>query len=763
MNGVKRRFFGAVLAWWLCAAVAVCARADGVTLRIEPEHVGLVGVVRPGDWTPLLLTLGNPSASPRRVRCEWVVPDGDGDLVVAQRVVTLTPHRDAQAWLYTVPPFSTDTKSVWRVRVIDEDQGQELAAESVGPMHLLDTHTRAIGITGARSLGLEFHESNVVRHEGSRLVRGIEPGRLPDRWYGLSSLQALIWTADGGDPGSAGISIQTHRAIRQWVQRGGHLIVVPGVVGDDWSRSPLSDLLAPIKLAKAEAGVAPRWLVNRVGGENWLGSPVQREKLMIYMRAVEPIDGAEGRVSILLRDGGGRPIVAAWPFGLGRVTCIGVDLTEPSVVRAGMPNGGGLWSAVFGWRGPAYAKSYLEEETRQRRMSGAQFRRHVELDRFVAHLIAMRDTATPALLAAIVVFGAYWLAAGPVGFGFLKKRGRVKNSWAVFLAVVVVFSLISWGGAWVVRPGRTTVSHFTVLDGDGDSGLVRVRSWLSLFVPKHGQVEVAVGGGDDRDKVNTLASPGLDRSGGGEFLDQRLYSIDAGKSNRAVVAMRATAKQFEINYLGRRGEGGSSSDAWSMPRGRLRVVDSWPRGTLTHGLPGGLRNVLIVYCPGDGRVPRVWRRREAWEPGQVMTVAPPEQYDLLVGPVRYDDKGNRDWNREGYLGRLIAYRTGQSWGDEESDQTVVAQSEIVGAVEMLGFYDSLPPPDYRNTDPMARAVNYDRTLARDLDVTARTQLRGLLIMGHLERAALPAPVTVDGMEVDSSGWTVVRWFGTFDE
>jgi len=748
----------------LCVIVCLLAhglafgQTDQVIVRIDPGGVGLGGVVRPGAWTPMQVTLDNQSAQARSVRCEWILADADGDRVYAQRRFSLSPQRVGRGWLYAMPTIHTNTRSLWRLKVIDEKINKVVATEQFRPADLLDSHTGVVGITGSRELGLRPYTPDATQHEKYRLILGIDPANLPDRWYGLSMMQALIWTPQGGDPASGSISPDTHRALRQWIRRGGHLVVVLPAVGDEWFHSPLRSLLEPVKVGRAVQAKPP----------SWLGRNYKNQESVINLRAIRPADGYANRVSLLLRDEQGRPIVAGWAQGFGRVTVVGVDLSAPSLARMGLPNGRWLWSSVFGWQSPAFPKDYIDQEVQQQRMTQSTYRRHVALDQFISGRIVMRQEATSALLAAMGLFVVYWLIAGPISFAGLKKRGLERHSWGVFVVIVGVVSMVAWGGAWFMKPGRTAVAHFTVLDVDGASGLVRGRSWLSLVVPKHGKVGVAIGSNEDIKRGNTLSSPGLDPSGDeAAFLDQQSYTVDATAPDRAEVPIRATAKQFELDYWGRLDElTNASVRAEQLPGGRLHLQDGWPVGTVVHQFEGSLENVLIVYCPGNGQVARVWRLRDPWPPGVPLQLERPKSVEMLVDPAtpRYNFKGQRLWKKEGYLGQLISFKTGQSWGADDDKATTVADNEIVQAVEMLSFYDLLPPPDYmRGIEVLKRATNYDRALGRSLDISALTVLKCVIVIGHLEQGPLPIPFMVDDKVVDSEGWTVVRWIGGFED
>ena len=132
----------------------------------------------------------------------------------------------------------------------------------------------------------------------------------------------------------------------------------------------------------------------------------------------------------------------------------------------------------------------------------------------------------------------------------LPPRTSTALVWA-FVAVVLVFSAVSWAGAWLMAPKRAAVSHFTILSAQADSPTVHAHSWLSLYIPKFAKQKVEVDP-DHPTVKHTLASPGLvtglNESG---FLDPQTYEIDTAIPRSADIPFRSTAKQLEVDYLGR--------------------------------------------------------------------------------------------------------------------------------------------------------------------------------------------------------------------
>ncbi|MEE9212690.1 MAG: hypothetical protein V3U29_08560 [Phycisphaeraceae bacterium] len=756
---------GLVVSWAI--AEPVHAQADRVVLTIDPDRVGLGGLIRPGTWTPIRLTLANQSSRPRQVRCQWVLADIDGDLVVAERVVPLTPQTTQAVWLYAVPDVNVSDRAVWHVQVIDEETGNAVAAQRVAVANLLQQRVGVIGVTSAAGLGLDAFSEQWTQHERYRFLRGLDPQQLPDRWHGLSMLDALIWTPDapsGADPGK--LSHETQQAIRQWVRRGGHLIVSMKAVGDLWVSSPLGGMLPPVKPTAAFDVMVPSFLYR--------ARPLEMPRIDLTWFG----DAGKG-TSVLLRDEAGRPVVVARRYGFGRVTLIGVDLSDPRLVARSMPDGQGLWGPVFGWRSPGYRRQYIDGEVKEQRMARLQMRYPVELGRFVETLIAMRKTATGAMLAAIIVFSVYWLLAGPVGFAVLRRRQAVHHSWVAFTAVVAVFAVVTWGGAVVLRPGKTSIAHFSVLDARGGSDEVHVHSWLSLYVPRHGRVELIVDPDRKGPNANTVCSAGLLGSPDqATFLDSQRYTIDAAWPTRRVadrpepggvlLPMRSTAKQLEVDFLGELpADSQWLTEPWVLPQGHVRIVNGWPAGRLSHGLPGALRDVLFVYCPGGGVEPVVYFNKDSanrtWAPGQVLDLpgTADVRADRLVLDRPYDRQ--RQWKQEGYLGRLIDAKTGHRLTELGPTEFHVADNEVIQAIEMLSFYSTLPPPDFLVPKRIGMIASYYRRgVGRQLDLSAQIPIKQLIVIGHLDAAPLPVPMSVDGKRVASAGWTVVRWVYPLD-
>lgn len=748
MHGVHRTIIACYIALLaLLPASSAMGQVQGVLLQAPRDQLGLSGLAKLGAWTPLRVTLENQSSEPRQVVCRWLLNDADGDRVLAQRRVTLDALSKQDAWMYGPLPMKWRQRDPWVLQILNEDTTQELARTDAPPPELIQPAQRMIGVAGSYSLGLEAYTTANTSHEPITLVTGVSLTTLPDRWYGLSAIDTLIWTRNGGEPDDPLVSSATQQALREWVRRGGHLIVMLPAYGESWTGSGLKDLL-PVEddqISRIE-GPPPRILGHVRGVE-----------VLDVERNVFNVDTADG-VDVIARDDDNQPIIIAKRFGFGRVTLFGLDMSDRRFAQMGLPNGRTrIWNDVFMWQAPVYEQAYIKAEVESGKMSRPDQRTRIPLGTFIPGRISMRGTAAPALLAAILLFGLYWFAAGPLSVIVLKKKEATRHSWVLFTAVVLVFSAVSWAGAWLMAPKRAAVSHFTILSAQADSPIVHAHSWMSIYIPKFANQLIEIDP-DHPTARHTLASPGLvtgtEESG---FLDPQTYTIDTAAPRSANIPFRSTAKQLEADYLGRIDEPQTGlSEPLILPQGVLKVENFRPRGKLSHGLPGPLRDVRVIYCRGDNQPPEIWPWRDPWEPKQILDLDQfKESYPLVIRPndMSYT---KREWKREGWLGQILSQAPGQKLIDISGAEVTTSSTEMIQYIQMLCFFDTLPPPDFRRRT-IPSAVVYNRGLGRQLDLTPMLAGHRLIIVGHLEDSPLPIPITVQGQEVSASGWTVVRW------
>jgi hypothetical protein len=788
--------YGVLGVWWAFTAgaqdvveippesPAAAPQATGlvlVQLRVDSGEIGSGGVVRPGDWTGLLATIDNRSGDDLDVLVRWVLRDEDNDIVVAERRAAVNAQRAERVWVYAAVPMSLDGASQpWEVQVVGAADGGLLASQTVRPdvSRLTSPDREMLGIMSVADLGLGDYSRGDTQHAGLALVRGMSLNNLPDRWYGLAGLSKLIWTDDtGGDPADPAIAPAVWPALREWVVRGGHLVIVLPTVGQTWTQSPIADLL-PVSGAGLESTQAELLPHPRL-------SAVRPEDLAQFPMYVFDAQERAG-VSVLLRNKADQPIAVSVRRGLGQVTMIGVDLTAPIVRAANIPSGTRrLWNDVFGWMAPVLTQQQVEALTRQTETQDAQMReahkmRAVPITDGTVSRVTMQGTVALVLLGAVLLFALYLLLSA-ASYGIVRARNKTHHAWLAFVAVSAGFSVIAWAGAWVARPGKLSAQHVSILDYDGNSPLVKTRSWLSLMVPQFGRAEVkverdesvtgafagrtpAMGAVDPHD---TLASPGLELSiADAGFLDPQRYTVDAERPDVLDLPLRATTKRFIVDRLGTH-DSAPGKFTQQAPV-KLAADFSGPVGTLTHDFPEALQNVIFVYAPGeeyrgadrDIALPWVWRYQQPgsaaasadWKPGEPLelTGVPTNATRLVQRPPLYASP--RGWAREGWLGAYIEKLPPDGGFVDVPD----FGSDPVRDLMMLSFYGLLPPPEFTQTVSFPGPTRATRPGATTLDLSPLTHSPRLFILALLPDSDLPVPLTVEGDVPESEGLTMVR-------
>ena len=743
----------------LCLGSVTWAQSSPIQLILDPAAVGFQGIVRPGSWTPMRITIDNTAGSTRQVIVSWELQDMDKDQLFAQRKTTLTAGRIQNLWLYAVPPLQTKSSDIWWVSVRDQLTGQTLASGSLPILTLAPLTTTLIGTTGSRArLGLEPYTDKIgdrdnvpyTQHESIHEIRGMSPDLLPDRWYGLSALNMLVWTPDSLDPGSPSISAQSLIALRQWVKQGGHLVVSLPAVGELWTSSPLAGLLPQVNMRLVQDQLPPPSL-------GLLVRPIK-----IDMLALEPqSDVSKSEVAVLAYDAREQfPVIVTQQRGFGRVTLIGIDLSNREL--GSLPNGPRLWRTIARWQGPGLRKDRLRTLLEQKKIASLFNRRAVNIGDLVGPQVAMKGTYNMALLIAMLLFASYWLISGPVSFFVLKHKSRERYAWRVFVLGVFFFTAVSWAFALAFRPVATRVEHFSVLDIDATQQEVRSSSWLSLFVAKHDRIKVQIKDNpSSTSNQHLISSPGFppfEQSTG--FLDPQRYHFASNAPGQMQIPFRATAKQLALNWHGTFADPMPQGyEADRLIYGKIEIENNFPTGTLNHQLPAPLSAVLLIYCPGGGKTPLVWREANDWKPGTPLQISSQtiKTIDRLVAqPLR---SAGDDWS--GYLWDLQhGNKTLDRLLNADNPNLRLASNEIRTGVEMLSFYDMLPPPAYWKMDTGIGdkfPMHYMRSLGRELDWSKLTVFPRLILIGYMENAPLPIPLHVEDKPVQSTGRVAVRW------
>ncbi|MDX2132661.1 MAG: hypothetical protein SFY69_11485 [Planctomycetota bacterium] len=805
----------ACLSWLLGLAVAAApARGqDGVPTGADPggtnapapsvfgdisidlAEFGVGNLSRRGDWAGVRLRIRDNGSTQRQVLIRVALTDPDGDSPSYEIERTLNPGVEQLEWVYVRLPFREGVSEAFVVTVHEAEEdlatkgfraGTLLARTVLQPgvsgKPVLDPRVGVMGLVGSNPLGLGVYNAEADQgsayhprgHERIELALVDSPSRLPDRWMGFASLDALVWGK--GDP--AEVRGERARAVRDWVTRGGHLVIVLPQVGQTWTNAQSNDLhdIMPLVAVQRNENVdlAPyRPLVNvRLNtGVNWPRSGVvhtfRRLEDARLNDAMEILNGPDGRCVAVRR-----------LVGAGAVTLVGLDLNQTSLSQGGLIDAEVFWHRILGKRGR------LKEELRDTTTSGpaplALSRQPWAYDQDIERLIALRGRAAVGVLAGFVVFVTYWLVAGPLGFAALRARGHQRHAWLAFLGVGLAFTGLAWGGATLLRPGRVEGRHVTLLDHVYGQPVQRARMWASVLVPWYGQATFAVPGGvDDGRSLTAIApwdGPGDETSWSG-FTDLRSYVIRTRKMDEVTVPSRSTSKQVQVDWAG--------GPRWEMPipvsadggPGVLTLVPgSGPGsdrpvldGTLVHKLPGPLTDVTLIVVRGQVTLPRPVSGSGAVQSAVLASAYAysvrdwPANTPLDVGLLTTPRQRREDGGSEGAL--LESYLRGlrpSFYGQQSFTMVQERATDVARAPERLtalALFPLLPPPELDSN--MAQDYIAERRATHGWDLARWFTQPCVIVIGHLggdgDGLAPPVPLTVNGEEAPVLGRTVVRW------
>lgn len=742
------------------APSAVVESFGEVGMRLDAIGVG--GVVRPGEWTGVRLTLTDSAARPRQVRVRIVLPDPDGDSLAVERDTTLNPGARQPVWLYFRAPVGTTSTSIFEatVHALDEDQAlADSEAAPIGslrfqPTRVADAADMLIGVFGpapgaglsAYALRLDSTGLPPTAHEAVEVSMDLRPQDVPDRWVGLQQWGTLIWIE--GDATSL-TDIQA-RALREWVIRGGHLVVSTPAVGQTWTVpavNPLASIMPVVTLERVERApwntlkplLCPYDEAPLAGqGEFHLTIPTRSEE-----ETVEP-----GQATIVLAHPDGRPLVARRAIGAGAVTLVGLDLSHPAIATRIDPQA--FWHRVLGLRFDVLTRDDLRANAQRMNF---RLREARDLDVGVAAAIAKSGSAGIGVILGLTVFVAYLLLAGPLGFAALRARKLERHAWLVFVLTVGVFTAIAWGGAGLIRPRRIDVQHLTFLDHVYGQRTERARVWFSALLPDYGEATVRIGDPDEPGLLTDALAPWEDPAAafGQRFPDSRTYEQPLRLLPELTVPTRSTTKQFVGDWAG--------GPRWTMPTPvagppRLEVLEDGSErlaGALRHDLPAPLLEVTIIVVrrqrplgapsPPGGPVPATtsaWRLTDPWAPGATLDLS------SLSGAAPGED----------YLQRLTALFATYSSAPAPID--LVDVSRLGARWEALSLFEMLEQPSYYQDSATIKPL-LRRRMAHGLGLGRWFTQPSVLIIGRVEGAPSPVPIFVDGREAPGSGVTVVRW------
>jgi hypothetical protein len=764
----------ALLCWALLVrpALAQDLPSPAAEVELQVERFGPGSVCRQGEWVGLYVSLNDRALEQREIILRLQGRDADGDRPMYDTVVASNPGTRQAFWVYTRLPFRFDQSetlqlSAWEALPAGDDDAQGslayrasrlLGSTAARPVRVLDRTESMIGVFGSWHFGLGAYgvalqgggiQVAPTGHELTRIITGLEHAEVPHRYQGLLQFDALVWggARRGADP--LYLSTDQANAIREWVRRGGHLIVTLPSVGQEWfsGANPLRDLLPASMPGRLIEGYDLNRISALLSRDAETTLPTE-----VALRVFE----ADEDASCILATPEGECIVARRAVGAGAVTVIGIDLSNAALVSLGLPHPDQFWHRILGRRGT------LDPDSGEAKRAINSQRTRVSFDSDIPDEIAKSGRAYVGVLLGFVVFALYWILAGPGGFGLLARWKIKHHAWVAFVAAIALFTAIAWTGATLLRPKRVEAVHLTFLHQVAGQASQRARTWASVLIPSYGDATISVGDPDSDALLSPWEPPVTDVLTQSSFPDNRAYRVDARRPNAMRVPTRSTIKQIRVDWTGEPIWTGISALRDPGQIGETLVHFNQAGhlvGRLTHDLPGPLEDVVLIVVHRQQNIPR----RGIPLP-QVATIAVADAYrltgDWAPGEANAISLETITSNQTGkdaltsFLEVLITKGTRVTADLGPRDAGTVSE-RLTAAL----LFPQLPPPTYNRMGAQARLAQRSETHGLDLGLWMTQPC--VIVIGHLRESqaeGLPLPLRVNGRDVRSGGGrTVVSW------
>lgn len=768
---------------------------DDLEVRMDVTRLGPGGAAREGSWTGMRIEVTDRGLAPQRdIVLRARIQDPDGDEVHFDRVVTSNANLPQAFWLYAMMPNavradSVDILAYEAIETPGDSQfgfraGRLIGRTEVSLQRMLPANRGVIGVVGPVRFGLDdygptgsFSGFLPLGHEITVVASGLEVADLPDRWHGLAAFDVIVWgsTRERTDPGT--LSPDKAQAVREWIERGGHLVIVLPSIGQEWfseAGNPLASLLPRVETPESRQGVDLNAYRAMLTFEREVALPTDA-----IVRTFRAAEGAAAHDAMpILAGPDGEAVVVRRLIGGGAVTLIGFDLGVASLRNLGLPRAEVFWHRVLGRRGELASAEEIATSQNIGATARMESRTSVPFDVDIADQIAMTGTAAFGVGLGVLVFVAYWLIAGPVGYFLLGLKGLKRHAWVAFAASIAVFTGVAWAGASVLRPRHALVRHVTIAHAVYGQDVVRARSWMAMLVPSYGDAAVEIADEAQGGRSNTMAYfevPGA-TAGLGRFPDNRSYRIESRSPGRMVFPARSTVKEFTVDWAG--------TSSWEMPApigepGELEApslrligdeefdaggarIDHDVRGVLAHNLPGDLEDVVILVNRGQVTLGEGQRLRgqlsanifayelaQPWAPGTRLSLSD-------VTKRAGADAVQRRQLAFVYLSQLIESERVSNLGVLRSDPRRFPER-----LKALALFPQLEPPRFDGApggvgDRLAR-----RSLTHGYDLGMWFTQPCVMVLGQLresgDKPESLIPVSLQGERVRSEGRTLVMW------
>ncbi len=425
-------------------APASVAAADGPSMTARAM---LQGHVRQGGWFAVAVDVENAGPT---VNGEVRITGGVDSRTRFSVPVELATGSRKQILLYAQPPtFGGNMK----VQLLE---GDKVLSESKVAIALHDPSQLVVGVV-AENPAKVVGEIKLLPSTTGRptTIVPLSPADLPERVQAWSGIDRLVWQ----DTDAASLTPGQLSALQGWVAGGGRLVIIGGTAGAD-SLNAFPDSLLPYR-PTSTLDIDPSATTGVLGG-----TPAGATTLTALAG-----DAGAGRP---LAQSGDRVIAAERTVGNGSVTLIGFDPTT-SWIAQGEQWDTPLWRRLLPVRA-AGAVTMTDDS------------------QIVSAVTNLPSLALPPVGGLLVLLFGYIVLVGPVNYLVLRRLDRREWAWITVPALIVVFTVGSFGIGSLMRGNEVIVHEVAIVRGAPGIETASAQSYLGIFSPSRSTFQLRVAG-----------------------------------------------------------------------------------------------------------------------------------------------------------------------------------------------------------------------------------------------------------------------------
>jgi hypothetical protein len=490
----------AVLYFVFPAQALAHQRLGGPTFQVK---AGFESHYRDGNWVPVQVTLSNDGPD-FNGKLSLITPTSQFQGSSSQGIpsipsnyqVSISLANGAQKQVTMYLPLYFDVQNV-TVKLLDSN-GQAVGSQTAAltPLKQGDVF---IGILSDQSSGFGSLSAVPLPNQGGSIaLEFLNANTMPAMAAALKNFDIIVLD----NFTTTNLSLAQLSALQNWMNQGGSLILVGG---PEWRRTlgTLPAGLVPVKVygsTTIPAGTAllpPGVSSALLSGQNNIPAAVQSPVSISSATLIS--QGNDGKAEVIL-----------------------ASHTTPLIVQAHQEQGTIIYLAfdptlepILGWQGVS-----LLWDSLLLRSLGDQLLSHSSISNGIGSSIQqaqpilanrmsgflqslLPSTIPPPWRTLGILLFCYILVLGPVRFLLVKRLKGRYWSWRIILSSIVIFSLLSYGLAYIEKGSSILSDSITIAQLNQNGSSAHFTTYMGVFVPDEGDYQVHIPG-------NGLAQPSPD-------------------------------------------------------------------------------------------------------------------------------------------------------------------------------------------------------------------------------------------------------------